>query len=358
MNIVPTTKLIVWSAIVLLPFSVLTALVPQASFISWTIAAAFAFLVLYDGWRIRGMLDAVQTELPEVVRMTSGREGQLRLRVRCEDKQPRQIRIGLPLPLEINSPSKDMPVVLTDEQPSAVVGWPCLSHRQGRYRLDRCLLECISPMGLLALRSKRAVETEFRVFPNLYNEARRLPGLLLRKNIGIHTQRQVGKGRDFEQLREYLPGDNFEDIHWKAFAKRGEPVTKMYQIERTQDIYVIIDSSRLSNRILTAKQDASKTPDDGDAEPETAIWERFTTAALILGMAADRHGDLFGLLTFDNQVRNFVRAKSGRAHFNACRDILYTLRPGNVSPDFYGTIYLYRNEPPTQSPAGFFDQPG
>jgi len=55
-----------------------------------------------------------------------------------------------------------------------------------------------------------------------------------------------GKGRDFEKLREYIPGDSLDDIHWKATAKRGHPVTKVFQIERTQEVYVILDASRLS----------------------------------------------------------------------------------------------------------------
>jgi uncharacterized protein (DUF58 family) len=51
-------------------------------------------------------------------------------------------------------------------------------------------------------------------------------------------------------------------------------------------------------------------------------------------MAADRQGDLFGLLTFDDKVRSFLKAKMGKAHFNVCRDALYTLEPQSVSPDF------------------------
>ncbi len=62
--------------------------------------------------------------------------------------------------------------------------------------------------------------------------------------------------------------------------------------------------------------------------------ERFVTAALIMGLAAERQGDLFGILTFDDKVRNFVRAKNGKTHYNACRDALYTLQPRGVTPDF------------------------
>ena len=98
MHFAPTSRLIVWTAIVLLPFSALVALVPSAAFFSWTLAAVFAAVVVYDGLRIRGLLNAVGTDLPAVVRLTSGKEGHMRLRVRCEDRRLRRIRIGLPLP--------------------------------------------------------------------------------------------------------------------------------------------------------------------------------------------------------------------------------------------------------------------
>jgi uncharacterized protein (DUF58 family) len=58
------------------------------------------------------------------------------------------------------------------------------------------------------------------------------------------------------------------------------------------------------------------------------------TAALVLGLAAEQQGDLFGLLTFSNKVEDFVRAKNGKAHYSACRDALYTLQPQIVTPDY------------------------
>src|SRR5204863_1117351 len=91
--------------------------------------------------------------------------------------------------------------------------------------------------------------SEIRVYPNLLNERKNLAALFLhRGSFGMHAQRQIGKGRDFEKLREYIPGDSYDEVHWKATAKRGRPVTKIFQIERTQEVYVIIDASRLSAR--------------------------------------------------------------------------------------------------------------
>src|SRR5207249_1294948 len=143
---------------------------------------------------------------------------------------------------------------------------------------------------------------------------------LKRGALGLHLQRQIGKGRDFEKLREYVPGDSFDEIHWKATARRAKPITKVFQVERTQEIYVVIDASRLSSRETGG--------------PGTSILERHVTAALVLGLATERQGDLFGLITFADKVQTFVRARRGKAHFTACRDALYTLQAQSVSPDF------------------------
>jgi uncharacterized protein (DUF58 family) len=70
------------------------------------------------------------------------------------------------------------------------------------------------------------------------------------------------------------------------------------------------------------------------ADGLTTMLQRFITAALIMAMAAERQGDLFGLLTFDDKVRSFLKARMGKAHFNVCRDALYMLQPQGVSPDF------------------------
>jgi uncharacterized protein (DUF58 family) len=144
----------------------------------------------------------------------------------------------------------------------------------------------------------------------------------------------VGKGREFEQLREYLPGDSYEDIHWKASARRGQPITKVYQIERTQEIYLIIDASRMSARNCGTGGNRYSIPGKSKLKEYTTIVERFTAAALVMGLAAERQGDVFGLLAFDDRVRKFVRAKNGKVHYDACREALYTLQARSVTPDF------------------------
>jgi uncharacterized protein (DUF58 family) len=213
--------------------------------------------------------------------------------------------------------------------------WVCRPARRGRFQVSESHVEGSSPLGFWGMRRRLPTPSEFRVYPNLLTERKNLAALFLNRGMfGLHARRQVGKGRDFEKLREYVPGDGYDELHWKATARRGRPITKVFQIERTQEVYVIIDSSRLSARIQPMAR-AGMTPGAiGDVTGETTVLERFITAALVLGLAAEQQGDLFGLLTFSDRVGTFVRARNGSAHYSACRDALYTLQPGLVTPDY------------------------
>jgi uncharacterized protein (DUF58 family) len=156
---------------------------------------------------------------------------------------------------------------------------------------------------------------------------------LNRGHYGIHIRRQHGKGREFEKLREYIPGDGFDEIHWKATAKRRHPITKIFQIERTQEVYTVIDASRLSARPMVAKA-LPGVGASGVLEGSDTCLERFIAAALVVGLAAQKQGDRFGLITFSDSVHDFLRARGGKSHYSACRDRLFNLHPRMVNPDY------------------------
>jgi len=341
--IVPRSKLLLWVAVVIVPFATLAVALPATATVSLSLIAALVVLALFDAVRAWNSLDGVAVELQDVARLTKDREGAIELRVRNDSQKARRVRLGLEFPRELASPHEDRVALLPAGAQWSRLTWPCTPCRRGSYRFERCHLEGQSPLGFWAFRAARPARGEVRVYPNLLTERRNLAAIFLhRGGLGIHAQRQVGKGREFEKLREYIPGDSYEDIHWKATAKRGHPVTKVFQIERTQEVYVVIDASRLSAREANAEcgmrnaeslVDASSGLHSALRIPQSAL-ERFVTAALILGLAAERQGDLFGLATFSDKMHGFVRARSGRSHFNSCRDALFALQPRLVTPDF------------------------
>ncbi len=334
MKLIPTYRLLFWVGIILLPATLLTVAFASATIPTVALAVVVSFTAAVDAYRSMGRLKEVRVSLPEVVRISQGREGHFDLQIENRKMTIGRLRLGLALPEEIHTPAAEMTVALPENHPFSSVAWPLKGIKQGRYHLDTCYLETATFWGFWAVRIAARIDMEIRVYPNLFDERKNLTGLFLNRGLGIHAQRQIGKGRDFEQLREYLPGDSFEDIHWKTTAKRGEPITKVYQIERTQQIYAIIDASRLSARSPEVNSRPVKSDVQAQADTSTTMLQRFITAALIMALAAERQGDLFGLLTFDDKVRSYFKAKTGKAHYNVCRDALYTLQPQSVSPDF------------------------
>lgn len=338
--IVPSRRLLIWFALVVLPFAILGGVEPAATAISILVIGLFLLLAMIDAFLVGGRLNGIEVELTPMVRATQERPFNIGVRVRNPSQQARKLRLALAFPTEITPAAEDITVDLPAGSEWSVFDWNCSSTERGKFPVRSARIEATSPVGFWARWKTVPAASEVRVYPNLSRERNNLAALFLNRGaFGIHSQRQVGRGRDFEKLREYVAGDSIEDVHWKATAKRNHPVTKVYQIERTQEIYVIIDASRLSGRRiptpdLSTSASGVVQPETRNPKPETTSLERFITAALVLGLAAEQQGDLFGLLTFSDKIETFLRARNGQSHYHACRDALYTLRAREVAPGF------------------------
>ena len=318
--ILPKTRLLIWLAWIGVPCAVLYATVPGAFAPVGLAAAAFVLVALADALFSGRELAGIGVVSPPVVRMQKGGEGSFPLEFRNESGEARRLRVGVLFPQSLGAIDEELDAALPEAAQVSRLQMRCCPERRGNFAVNQCVLEVESPLGLWAHRRKPVLQTEVRVYPNLMDERKRLSALFLaRGRYGLRAQRQAGKGRDFEKIREYVVGDAMEDIHWKATAKRGRPVTKVFQIERTQEVYVVIDASRLSMV--------------RGADGNTAL-ERFVTSALVMALATRQQGDSFGIVAFSDRLLRFVHAQNGRNHFQACRDLLYTLEPTPVAPDF------------------------
>lgn len=317
---VPGARLLLGVGVVVLPGAALIGLVP--SLVLWlaVILAVFCLLVLVDAALAPRRLAGLAAAFPAVQRLTKDQPGILTLHLTNASLQRKVLRVGLRLPPEFVSPHAELLTVLPAGQQVSQVEWPLRAVQRGQYTLSECYVETASPLGFWAARTTLRATGEIRVYPNLRRERQHLATLFLpRHGVGVQAQRQVGQGHEFETLRKYVPGDNYSDLHWKATARHSFPVTKVFQVERTQEVYVIVDASRLSGRPV---------PDD------TVLLEQYITAALVLALAAEKQGDLFGLLTYSDRPLSFVPARTGKSHYTTCREALYRLQPQMVTPDF------------------------
>ena len=265
---------------------------------------------------------APRPAVPGVLRFLRDRAGTIPVTFANSGGRARRLSFALGLPGEFISTDDRIRVDLPAGAPRARVDWKVTPRQRGRFGGVLAVVETDSFLGLWQVRTRSELPCELRVYPNLLAERRNVAAILLaRGDAGTRVQRTLGRGREFEKLRDYLPGDDFGEIHWKATAKRNRPVTKVFQAERTQEIYVAVDASRLSAR-----------PVRRDGIEQTAL-ERCLTSALLLLAAAEKQGDRFGFIGYDDRVRVFVGAGTGAEHYAACREAMLGLRPSESAPD-------------------------
>ena len=304
--ITPAPRLILFAVAFVLPAATLAGLAPSIARPCWWILAAFAVVAAVDAELGIRRLRAVQVHTPEFLRVTKNQASHLPITV---ENGP--ALVATPMPEGVESEIKVIHVA--GLAPRELIEWPLTGRTRGDRPIQLVHLEKPSPLGLWLTRGSRNIQCVIRVYPDLRDRATAL--LLLRTaDPGLRMRRQVGRGREFDNLRHYLPGDSFEDIHWKATARRGAPIIKLYQVEHAQEVYAVIDHSRLSAR--------------------EGILDSYVDAALHLALVAERSGDRFGLVTFSDSTQRLVRASSGLDHFRRCRETIYNLKADRVSPDF------------------------
>lgn len=204
---------------------------------------------------------------------------------------------NIPPELRTEAPKLDLKCRARNE---AVASYQIIPTRRGDIELGAVYVRYQTPMRLAERWATARVEQKVCVYPNL-EEARQHSIYLVRSRQIEMEKRHTrirGAGREFESLREYREGDEFRDICWTAAARRGKLVTRLFQIERSQTIWLVLDAGRLMRARVSglSKLDFS------------------VNAALSLAEVALGTGDRVGLLAYGRQVQRRMLPYRGSAH--------------------------------------------
>lgn len=141
----------------------------------------------------------------------------------------------------------------------------------------------------------------------------------------------TGHGRDFERLREYQPGDMYSEIAWKSTARRATPVTRLFQWEQKQEIYFVVDQSRASALAL----DPTANPEEeATRRGPRRLLDLAVETALVGATVALELGDDFGLVTYADEPKSWLRAGGGQSHFHEFRERLLSVEPLPTTADY------------------------
>jgi len=159
-----------------------------------------------------------------------------------------------------------------------------------------------------------------RVIPNLREVHRmnaQLNALFLR-GLGTRLAPRTGQGREFDRLREYVSGDDYRQISWKATARQRKPIVRQFRIERSQDVLFCLDRGhRMAARVgaLTRNDHA-------------------VNAAVLAAYSCNRAEDRTGLLSFSAAVENGISQGRGAAHLTAITRFATGVAPEYLPSDY------------------------
>jgi len=251
---------------------------------------------------------------------------------------------------------------LVDDLPTALVAHPVTHHLVAfprvpaslRYRVQPqergdwptggLFLRYRSGLGLVERWAQAPLAQSVRIYPALRTGEEQQIFLARSRQIDLQLRqsRLRGLGRDFESLRDYREGDDLRDICWTATARRGNFITRQYQTERSQPVWIVLDCGRLMrSRVAMA---AASNQNSGRA-PHTKL-DYACTAAVALAQLALFSGDRVGLLAYGHGIQQRLLPGRGAAHLRQLIESLSQVRAESGEADHLrATAMLNRLQP-------------
>jgi len=184
-------------------------------------------------------------------------------------------------------------------------------------------------LGLCKKYKKIHCPTYSKVYPNIKELGKYR--LLMQKSrllpLGEKSLRQFGEGAEFESLRTYVEGDDYRKINWAASARENKLIVNQYQLERDQNVYIMLDTGRPMSYMV-----------NGFKKLDYSI-----NAAIILTDIVNRQGDKAGLLVFESQVHSHISPGQGALHRNSVLETLYHVADSRQTAN-YGAAFRALNE--------------
>jgi uncharacterized protein (DUF58 family) len=227
-----------------------------------------------------------------------------------------QVLDDVPATFRSETPELDMRASLN------VIGaaeYSACPRERGDARFGTAFLRYQSALRLAERWAVAPLEQTVRVYPNLEESKRDTIYLIRSRQIAMERrlQQRLGRGREFESLRDYRESDELRDICWTATARRGKLISRSYRVERSQTVWLVLDTGRL---LRTRVLDLSKL-------------DYSAAAALSLAQVAQYSGDRVAMLAYGRRIQQRVPAGQGAGHVCTLLERLAQVRGEELEAD-------------------------
>lgn len=251
----------------------------------------------------------VRRRLPKVLSL--GDPNKVSLEITNESPRALSLRVIDELPIQFQNRDFSEEIFLTANK-QQILSYKLSPTERGEYAFGAVNVFMETKMGLVQRRWREDYEMTVPVYPSIIQmkqfELRAFDRVTNQQ--GIKKMRRIGHSYEFEQIKNYVRGDDIRSINWKATGRRGQLMINQYEDERAQQIYCIIDKSR-----------AMKMPFNGLSLMDYAI-----NTSLVISNIALQKFDKAGLITFSDKLGTTIRADRKANHLNKILQSLYRER--------------------------------
>jgi uncharacterized protein (DUF58 family) len=158
-----------------------------------------------------------------------------------------------------------------------------------------------------------------------------------------------GVGREFESLRDYQKGDELRNVSWTATARRGYLITRQFTVERSQQVWIVLDAGRLSRTAFDLKRTGAQFLNETETEQNAAHLltvtqlDQAATAAVMLAQVVGSSGDKFALMTYGRQVKQALPPGAGALHLRLMIDLLSQAKSEAAEADHLHAVARLKN---------------
>jgi uncharacterized protein (DUF58 family) len=200
---------------------------------------------------------------------------------------------------------------------------------RGEYGFGNINVFINGPLQLVKRKYTIEARQVVKVYPS-YMQMRRFQLMAITnraQETGVKRMRKLGHSMEFEQIKEYVRGDDFRTINWKATARKSDLMVNNYTDERSQQIYCVINKGRLM-----------KMPFEG-----LTLLDYAVNASLVLSSVALTKQDKAGLITFAENLDTFIQADKKPTQINKILEALYNQQTHYLEQDFEKLYAVIRN---------------
>ena len=288
-------------------------------FIIGQIALVILFLMaLIDGFLLYS-IHGIRAYRRCADRFSNGDNNEVNIRV--ESSYPRSVSLDIidEIPFIFQKRDIDFKIKLQANE-GRTITYSLRPTRRGVYGFGHIRVFVTLQIGLLSRRYTCGEPLEIKVYPS-YLMLHQYELLAINDNLtelGIKRIRRIGHHTEFEQIKDYVKGDDYRTINWKASARRHQLMVNVYQDERSQQIFNVIDKGRIMQQAFRGM----------------TLLDYAINASLVLSYVAMQKEDKAGLITFDEHFDTFVPASSRPGHMQTLLENLYSQETTFSETDF------------------------